>query len=61
MVFMPNPPGYRLRSPVFSVAIGQFMLFRRSVFEKIGGYAAIRGHVTDDVALARRIKQSGLP
>jgi chlorobactene glucosyltransferase len=42
-----------------SVTIGQFMLFRRSAFEAIGGYASVRDHLVDDVMLGRRILQRG--
>jgi len=61
MVFLPLPLAYRLRTPIFSAAIGQFMLFRRTAFERIGGYAAVRGHGTDDLALARQVKLHNLP
>lgn len=60
-VFLPLPLAYRLRKPIFSAAIGQFLLFRREAYERIGGYAAVRGHGTDDLALARLVKQYALP
>jgi glycosyltransferase involved in cell wall biosynthesis len=41
-------------------AAGPFMLFRRSAYEAIGGHAAIPDEVVEDLALARRIKTSGL-
>ncbi len=41
-------------------AAGPFMLFRRSAYETIGGHRALAGEVVEDVALARRIKASGL-
>ncbi len=34
-------------------ANGQYMLFRRDVYEGIGGHAAIRAHLVEDVALSR--------
>jgi chlorobactene glucosyltransferase len=42
-----------------SITIGQFMLFRRSAYDAIGGYEAIRSHPVDDVTLGRRILGSG--
>jgi chlorobactene glucosyltransferase len=42
-----------------SITIGQFMLFRRSAFQAIGGYQAIRSHPVDDVTLGRRILSHG--
>lgn len=44
---------------VFSITIGQFMLFRRSAYEAIGGYEEIRSHPVDDVTLGRRIRGRG--
>lgn len=54
--FMPLPLAYRLRLPVFSAAIGQFIFFKRTAYDQIGGYAAVRAHGTDDLALARQVK-----
>lgn len=41
-------------------AAGSFILFQRSSYEKIGGHQAVASYVAEDVALARRIKDSGL-
>jgi len=41
------------------VATGQFMLVRREVYESVGGYAAVRNSICEDLALARRLKQRG--
>lgn len=43
-----------------AAANGQFLLFRRLAYERIGGHAAVRGEILEDVALARRVKASGL-
>jgi hopene-associated glycosyltransferase HpnB len=40
-------------------AAGGCILLRRSALERIGGFAAIRGEVIDDCALARAVKKSG--
>lgn len=58
--FVPLVLAYRLPYSILSVAIGQFMLLRRSAYEQIGGYRAIRQHVVDDLTLGRRIKAQGL-
>jgi glycosyltransferase involved in cell wall biosynthesis len=49
----------RWARPEFSVTIGQFMLFRRSALEAIGGYEAACQDVVDDVSLGRRIIAEG--
>jgi glycosyltransferase involved in cell wall biosynthesis len=41
-------------------AIGPFMLFRRTAYEQIGGHAAVRAEVVDDVRLAEAIKRARL-
>ncbi|WP_010307782.1 glycosyltransferase family 2 protein [Synechococcus sp. CB0101] len=45
-------------SPV-AFAAGPFMLFRRPVYEQIGGHRALAAEVVEDLALARRIKTQG--
>jgi chlorobactene glucosyltransferase len=47
------------KSPLFSTAIGQFMMFKREVYEKIGGYESIKGHLVDDIQISKRVKKSG--
>lgn len=50
----------RLPFSFLSIAVGQFMLFRRAAYMQIGGHAAVRCCVTEDFALARLIKQCRL-
>jgi chlorobactene glucosyltransferase len=40
-----------------AAANGQYLLVRRSVYNNVGGFAAVMGEILDDVALARRVKQ----
>jgi chlorobactene glucosyltransferase len=40
-------------------ATGQFMLVRRAYYETIGGHAAVRGAICEDLMLARLLKGSG--
>jgi glycosyltransferase involved in cell wall biosynthesis len=47
------------RSPA-AAANGQYLLIREDVYRAIGGHAALRGEVLEDVALARRAKQMGI-
>ncbi|HZC04155.1 MAG TPA: glycosyltransferase [Ktedonobacterales bacterium] len=44
-----------------AIANGQFLLIRRSTYERLGGYDTpeLRGTVVDDLALARVVKRSG--
>jgi hopene-associated glycosyltransferase HpnB len=42
-----------------AAAAGGCILLRRNAYERIGGYAAIRGELIDDCALAREVKRGG--
>ncbi len=44
---------------IFYMAIGQFILIRKDTYEAVGGHAAIRSLVTEDVELAKRVKKAG--
>lgn len=46
-------------APYFAAACGQFLAFKRSAYERIGGHEAVKDEIVEDVALARRIKKSG--
>lgn len=55
-------PVFLTRWRLFSrmaITIGQFMLFRRSVYDAIGGYEAVRSHPLDDVMFGRRVLKHG--
>ena len=47
------------KSPLFSTALGQFMMFKREAYEKSGGYESIKGHLVDDIQMSKRVKKSG--
>jgi chlorobactene glucosyltransferase len=57
--FIPIRLVQKLRWPALSITIGQFMLFRREAYEAVGGFAAIRSEVVDDICLGRRIISGG--
>jgi glycosyltransferase involved in cell wall biosynthesis len=41
-----------------AAANGQYILIRRDVYDAIGGHAAVAGELLEDLALARKLKQS---
>jgi chlorobactene glucosyltransferase len=43
-----------------AMANGQFCLLRRSAYDRIGGHAAVRAYVLEDVEIARRVRAVGL-
>ena len=49
----------RCGSPAFCYAIGQFILFRREAYLKIGGHRSVRSNIVEDVWLCKKVKGSG--
>jgi len=47
------------RSVLFCTAIGQFMLFKREVYKKIGGHRSIKSEVIEDIMLSKQVKRCG--
>ena len=45
--------------PFTSVAIGQYIMIKKKVFESVGGYEAMKTLISEDVFLARLIKKHG--
>lgn len=46
-------------NPEKALANGQFLMFRRAVYEDIGGHEAVADNVVDDIGLARAVKHAG--
>ncbi|MGH7034049.1 MAG: glycosyltransferase [Stellaceae bacterium] len=53
----------RVNAPIAesATANGQFILIRARSYFALGGHAAVRGAISEDAALARRVKSAGLP
>jgi len=49
----------RKLSPFFAAATGQFMAFKRSAYEAIGGHESVKHTIVEDVELAKNIKRHG--
>ena len=60
MVFWFNP--IRVNDPARKAAYanGAFMLIRKEAYEKVGGHAAVRRQLNEDLHMAKLIKQQGL-
>jgi chlorobactene glucosyltransferase len=58
--YLPLRLAHDFYHPLASAANGQCMAFRRTAYTTIGGHAAVRGAVVEDVRLAQHIKASGL-
>jgi chlorobactene glucosyltransferase len=46
--------------PRWALGNGQYMLFRREAYDKIGGHQAVRDRIAEDYSLGRLIKANGL-
>lgn len=42
----------------FTIAIGQYMLFKKSSLEKIGGYESVKSEMVEDVSMGKLIKKN---
>jgi len=46
--------------PRWALGNGQYMLFRREAYDKVGGHYAVRDRISEDYSLGRLIKTNGL-
>jgi chlorobactene glucosyltransferase len=49
----------RSNSSMLTMAVGQMVMFRREVFENIGGYSSVAEQISEDVFVARAVKKAG--
>ncbi len=47
------------KNPLFCTAIGQFLLFKKDVYEKIGGHESIKKEILEDIHIAKQVKKLG--
>lgn len=59
LTFVPLRLAERTFRPSLAVANGQFLAVRRGAYDEVGGHAAIRAEVLDDLALARAVRGAG--
>ena len=59
LAFMPLALIRRSRMALFCTAIGQFMLFKKEVYEAIGGHESIKGEILEDVIISKKVKRCG--
>ncbi len=60
LAYLPLPLVHHTRFAVFAAANGQCLAFRRRAYDQVGGHAAVRSQIVEDIIFARRIKQAGL-
>ena len=47
------------RNPLFSTANGQFLLFKKEVYRKIGGHKSIKNKILEDIHISKMVKKHG--
>lgn len=57
--FLPLQLVHRSRFASLAAANGQWIAFNRATYDAIGGHAAVRAEIVEDVALSRSVKRSG--
>ena len=60
LTFLPLKKVYSSTNESFVAANGQLIMFTKSTYEKVGGHAAVKKEVVEDMEFARRIKKHGL-
>lgn len=58
--YLPVLATHHLPWKIFAAASGQCLLFRREAYKTIGGHAAIKNNILDDMSLAYAIKEKHL-
>ena len=58
--WLPMKLALSLNAPFLSATFGQFMLFKKSSFNSIGGFESIKDNPVDDFQLGRNIKRNKL-
>lgn len=59
VAWLPMPLIHRTADPRVLAANGQVLMIRRSALDAVGGWAAVRSALVDDMALCRAVKRSG--
>lgn len=57
--FFPFALAYRVRLPFLAAAVGQVLVFPAASYARLGGHAAVRNEIAEDIALARRSQALG--
>lgn len=57
--YLPLALVWKSRFPAFCYAIGQFILFRREAYDRIGGHRSVCNNLVEDVWLCKVVKRAG--
>jgi chlorobactene glucosyltransferase len=59
MSFMPLVLVLKSKRALFCTAIGQFMMFKKSVYKEIGGHESVKKEILEDIHLSKQVKRHG--
>ncbi|MFQ3597010.1 MAG: glycosyltransferase [Chloroherpetonaceae bacterium] len=59
MCFLPMRMIWQSNIEAFAFANGQFILFRRAMYERIGGHEAVKSNIVEDVWFVKAVKRAG--
>jgi chlorobactene glucosyltransferase len=59
LTFMPLVLIKYTKGPFFSTGIGQFFMFKKDAYEKMGGHEAVKSEILEDIHLSKQIKKAG--
>ena len=59
LTLLPMPLVEHTKKESLTMSNGQFMLFKKSFYESIGGHVSLKNKMVEDVWLGRKVKKSG--
>lgn len=59
LTFLPLGLVLKSKNPLFCTAIGQFMMFKKEVYEKIGGHESVKKEILEDIHISKQVKRNG--
>lgn len=59
LLFMPLALIRKSKNPLFCTGVGQYLLFKREVYFGMGGHAAVKGKILEDVQITKKTKEMG--
>ncbi|MBL7999606.1 MAG: glycosyltransferase [Candidatus Kapabacteria bacterium] len=58
--YLPNTWILQRKEVKYSAANGQFIMFTRQAYSRIGGHETVKDNIVEDVFLAKRVKEEGM-
>jgi len=59
LLFMPLILIRKSKNPLFCTGVGQYFIFKRETYFGMGGHAAVKGKILEDVHIAKKTKEMG--